>query len=61
MGFLNLTNNQLLPANQRAADVAANAVEGIMPVLQQRTNAAFRVQGMTAIIYKRLFTGIKIR
>lgn len=59
MGFLNLTNNQLLPANQRAADVAANAVEGIMPVLQQRTNAAFRVQGMTAIIYKRLFTGIK--
>ena len=59
MAFLNLTNNQLLPANQRASDVAAQAVEGIMPVLQQRTDAAFRVQGIQAIIYKRLFTGVK--
>ena len=45
MPVLNLSNNQLLPPNQRAADVAAKAVEGIAKIQQQKINAAFHVQG----------------
>ena len=59
MPVLKLTNNQLLPANQRASDVAAQAIEGIADIQQQRINAAFRVQGIQAIIYNRLTNGKK--
>ena len=59
MPVLKLTNNQLLPANQRASDVAAFAVEGIADVQQQRINAAFHVQGVQALIYHRLNNGRK--
>ena len=59
MPVLNLTNNGLLPANQRASDVASFAVEGIVPVQQQRINAAFRVQGVQAVIYHRINQGKK--
>lgn len=59
MPVLKLTNNQLLPANQRASDVAASAVEGIADVQQQRINAAFHVQGVQALIYHRLSNGRK--
>lgn len=59
MPVLKLTNNQLLPANQRASDVASLAVEGIADIQQQRINAAFHVQGTQAIIYNRLWNGKK--
>lgn len=59
MPAVSLSNNQLLPANQRASDVAAQAVEGIVPIQQQRVDAAFRVQGFQAIIYHYLSNGRK--
>lgn len=59
MPVLNLSNNQLLPPNQRAADVAAKAVEGIVPIQQQKMAAAFRVQGVQCIIYHQLHNGRK--
>ena len=59
MPVLNLSNNQLLPANQRASDVAAKAVEGIAKVEQQRLNAAFHVQGIQCILYHHLEAGKK--
>lgn len=51
------SNNQLLPANQRNADVAELAVSGIAPVMQQRNMAAFRVQGIEACLYNHLTAG----
>ena len=59
MPVLNLSNNQLLPPNQRAADVAAKAVEGIAKVQQQKINAAFHVQGIQCILYHHLSSGKK--
>ena len=47
----------LLPANARAADVAARTIETIMPIQQRRTEAAFRVQGIEAILYNQLTSG----
>ena len=51
------SNNQLLPANQRNADVANFAVNGIAPVMQQRNMAAFRVQGIEACLYNHMTAG----
>lgn len=51
------SNNQLLPANQRNADVANLAVNGIAPVMQQRNMAAFRVQGIEACLYNHITAG----
>jgi len=50
----NLTAN-----NARAADVAAKMVEHIVPIQQQKTMAAFRVQGVPGILYSRLSSGMK--
>lgn len=57
MAVIYHTNNQLLPANQRNADVAEFAVNGIASVLQQRNMAAFRVQGIEACLYHHLTAG----
>ena len=54
-----LTNNGLLPANQRASDVASLAVENIIPIQQQRINAAFHVQGIQCAVYRLLQNGRK--
>lgn len=51
------SNNQLLPANQRNADVASSAISGIASVMQQRNIAAFRVQGIEACLYNHLSAG----
>lgn len=51
------SNNQLLPANQRNADVASLAVDGIAKVMQQRNMAAFRVQGIEACLYNHMTSG----
>lgn len=59
MPVLNLSNNQLLPPNQRASDVAAKAVEGIANIQQQKINAAFHVQGIQCILYHHLDSGKK--
>jgi len=59
MPFINKTNNRILPANARAADVAEKAVQEIVPVAQSRFYSAFRVQGVQAILYSRLTSGRK--
>lgn len=51
------SNNRILAANARAADVAEFAVNGIMPVMQQRYYDAFRVQGVEGILYTQLTNG----
>lgn len=51
------SNNRVLPANQRAADVASLAVENIAPIQAQKIQAAFRVQGIEACLYNRLYSG----
>ncbi len=53
------TNNRILPANARAADVAEKAVREIIPVFQRRYYDAFRVQGVECIAYNRLNGGRK--
>lgn len=52
-------NNQLLPANARAADVASKAIQEILPVQQSRNYDAHRVQGFPAILYNQLTQGVK--
>lgn len=47
----------LTPANGRASDVAQRLTESIAPIQQQRTVAAFRVQGIQCILYNRLTQG----
>lgn len=47
----------LVPANMRAADVAARLTESIAPMQQARTISAFRVQGFQCILYNRLQQG----
>lgn len=59
MPVLHLSNNDLIPSNQRNSDVAAFAVEGIAAIQQQKTNAAFHVQGIQCILYRRLNTGMR--
>ena len=59
MPVISYSNNQLLPANQRASDVAAQAVEGIADVQQQRINAAFHVQGIQCAVYHRMTSGLR--
>ncbi len=51
------TNNKILPANARAADVAERMVRDIIPVQQRRYYDAFRVQGIQCIHYSRLDQG----
>ncbi len=47
----------LVPANSRNADVASKLLDDIMPVVQQKFAAAFRVQGIQAVLYNRLTQG----
>lgn len=49
--------SNLTPANTRAADVAARMVEHIVPMQQQKSMAAFRVQGIQGVLYNRLTQG----
>ena len=53
------TNNTILPANARASDVAAKAIQEIAPVQQIRNYDAHRVQGFPAILYSQLGQGRK--
>lgn len=59
MPYVSRTNNHILPANARAADVAEKAVKEIIPVQQRRYYDAFRVQGIECIAYNRLTSGRK--
>lgn len=59
MPVRNSSNNRILPANSRAADVAERAVQEITPVFQTRYANAFRVQGVEGTLYKRLQQGVR--
>jgi hypothetical protein len=58
MPVVERSNNRILPANARAADVAEKAVVEITPVQQRRYYDAFRVQGIECIHYSRMFSGL---
>lgn len=47
----------LTPANARNADVASKMVEHLAPMQQQKMMAAFRIQGIQAILYNKLVQG----
>lgn len=55
--FRESSNNRILPANARAADVATKAIEEISHVQQQRYLAAFSPQGYQCILYSRIEGG----
>jgi hypothetical protein len=59
MPYVSRTNNKILPANARAADVAEKAIKEIIPVQQRRYYDAFRPQGITCVHYSRLTNGRK--
>lgn len=59
MPYVSRSNNKILPANARQADVAEKAVQEIIPVQQRRYYSAFRVQGIQCIAYNRLTSGRK--
>lgn len=49
--------SNLTPTNARVSDVASNLVHSLMPLQHQKISAAFRVQGIPAILYNRLLSG----
>jgi len=55
--FRESSNNRILPANARAADVATKAIEEISHVQQQRYLAAFSPQGYQCVLYSRMEGG----
>jgi hypothetical protein len=59
MPVVQRSNNRVLPANERNADVAEKAINEILAVQQQAYMAAFRPQGIQAIHYSRLLSGRK--
>lgn len=58
MPVLSNTNNRVLPANARAADVAASTVDRLTAVQRERYHNAFIVQGYEAVLYQRLTSGL---
>ncbi len=59
MPVIKPSNNQVLPANARASDVATKAVNEILAAQQSRYMSALRVQGYQGILYCRLEQGQK--
>jgi len=57
MPFAHRTNNRIVPANDRAVDVAKQTLRDIIPVQQRRYANAFEVQGYETIVYQRLWHG----
>ena len=57
MPVFNRTNNRVIPANSRAADVAHKTLQEIIPAQQRRYSAAFRVMGVPCIVYHYLKQG----
>lgn len=53
------SNNQIMPANARASDVAAKTIKELINVQQTRNMSAMRVQGYQGILYTRLISGVK--
>jgi len=57
MAFRSPTNTRVPPANNRAVDVAKQAIEGLIDVQQRRYLNAFMVQGYSGVLYTRLTAG----
>lgn len=57
MPVVKRSNNQILPANARASDVATKAISELMPAQQMKYLDAFRVQGYQGVLYNRLEQG----
>lgn len=52
------TNNRVLNNNARASDVAKQAVDLLVPVQNRRYLEAFKVQGLKAVLYAPLRSGV---
>ena len=59
MPVVSRSNNRILPANSRAADVAAKTIRELTDVQQRRHYSAFVPQGIAGILYSRLEQGMK--
>lgn len=57
MPILSRTNNRVLPANARTADVARQSLNSVMPVQARRMDAAFQVNGYEGVLYSYLTAG----
>ncbi len=57
MAVVKRTNTRVVPANNRAVDVAQRAIQGVTDIHQRRMYNAFRVQGFAGILYSRLRSG----
>jgi len=57
MPIVHRTNNRVLPANARAADVAKDTINRILPVQNRKYDAAFQVDGYSGVLYHRLGKG----
>jgi len=59
MPVVKRTNARVIPANNRAVDVAKTALEGVVDIQQRRYLNAFRVQGYPGLLYSRLQSGLR--
>lgn len=59
MPIVSRTNNRVLPANQRASDVARKAVADLTLVERNRYHNAFKVQGIQGVLYHAMTCGQK--
>lgn len=59
MPLVHRTNNRILPANARSADVARQAVDDLKIVERRRYHAAFTVQGNQGVLYHALTCGLR--
>lgn len=59
MPYKSPTNNRIIPANSRAADVVEKAIREVTPIQQAKTYNAFRPQGFKATLYNHLLQGRK--
>src|SRR6476661_5377941 len=58
MPFAHRSNNRVLPANNRAVEVAKQAIRDITPVQQRRHANAFEIDGHESVVYHKLATGL---
>jgi hypothetical protein len=58
MPFTRRTNNRILPANSRTADVARTVLDALVPIQQRKYANAFEANGYETLVYNRLKHGV---
>ena len=57
MAVKSRSNSHIMPPNSRSVDVARQAIRDIVPVQQQKSLNAFRVNGYNGVLYTKLTSG----